>query len=415
MPYSVTMSAKKSKFTVRVGSAVVTIYNLTDRNRYCIVYYVDGKRHRDVRSGLESAQERAKEVATSIAAQTAKHGVLTATEAEVYRNAVELLKAVGVPLPVAVEQFIKARQTIGGRSLQEAADFYARNICLNLPPRTLAELTEELLAAKRADGIGPLYRRQLKLLLEHACKTLIQPVAEITTQAIDDYLRGLAVSSRSRYNVRAVLVSAFEFAKQRGYLPRDRETAAMLSARVKVKTGEVDIFTPAEMLALLKVADDDALPLIALGGFAGLRTAEIARLEWKDVDFKQGIITVSAAKSKTASRRIIPIQDNLAQWLAPWTSARGPVFLPKDATKVEKRVAEAAKVAWKHNGLRHSFGSYRLAQIKNAAEVSLEMGNSPQMIFKHYRELVTPRDAAAWWAIAPERADNVIPMQAKAR
>jgi len=41
-----------------------------------------------------------------------------------------------------------------------------------------------------------------------------------------------------------------------------------------------------------------------------------------------------------------------------------------------------------------------------------EMGNSPQMIFKHYREFVTPRDAAAWWAIMPKTPANVLPMKA---
>ena len=67
---------------------------------------------------------------------------------------------------------------------------------------------------------------------------------------------------------------------------------------------------------------------------------------------------------------------------------------------------------WKHNALGYSFASYRLTQIKNAAEVAIEMGNSPQMIFKHYRELVTPRDAAAWWVIMPMTPANVLPMNA---
>ncbi len=39
-----------------------------------------------------------------------------------------------------------------------------------------------------------------------------------------------------------------------------------------------------------------------------------------------------------------------------------------------------------------------------AAEVALEAGNSPQMIFKHYRELVTEKAAKAWFAITPEVA-----------
>ncbi len=70
--------------------------------------------------------------------------------------------------------------------------------------------------------------------------------------------------------------------------------------------------------------------------------------------------------------------------------------------------AETAKIegwpafAWKHNALRHSFISYRMAAIQNVAQVALEAGNSPQMIFKHYRELVRPAEAKAWFAIEPK-------------
>ena len=57
--------------------------------------------------------------------------------------------------------------------------------------------------------------------------------------------------------------------------------------------------------------------------------------------------------------------------------------------------------AWKHNALRHSFISYRLAAVQNTAQVALEAGNSPQMIFQHYRELVRPADAEKWFAVTP--------------
>ena len=58
---------------------------------------------------------------------------------------------------------------------------------------------------------------------------------------------------------------------------------------------------------------------------------------------------------------------------------------------------------WKHNALRHSFISYRVAAVKNIAEVSLEAGNSPQMIFQHYREVVDADEAKKWFSINPEK------------
>ena len=57
--------------------------------------------------------------------------------------------------------------------------------------------------------------------------------------------------------------------------------------------------------------------------------------------------------------------------------------------------------AWKHNALRHSFISYRVAQIQNVAQVALEAGNSPRMVFSNYRELVRPADAERWFGITP--------------
>ena len=59
---------------------------------------------------------------------------------------------------------------------------------------------------------------------------------------------------------------------------------------------------------------------------------------------------------------------------------------------------------WKHNALRHSFISYRVAETGDVPKVALEAGNSPAMIFAHYRELVTADDALQWFAIAPTKA-----------
>ena len=58
-------------------------------------------------------------------------------------------------------------------------------------------------------------------------------------------------------------------------------------------------------------------------------------------------------------------------------------------------------VKWRHNALRHSFISYRVAKIKNVNEVAMEAGNSPDMIFKHDRKLATETEADAWFGVTP--------------
>ena len=75
-------------------------------------------------------------------------------------------------------------------------------------------------------------------------------------------------------------------------------------------TAEVQFYTPAEFRALLEAADDSLQPLIAIGGLAGLRTAELLRLDWGDVWRVRGHIEVTAGKSKTRKRRLVEMAIN---------------------------------------------------------------------------------------------------------
>ena len=51
---------------------------------------------------------------------------------------------------------------------------------------------------------------------------------------------------------------------------------------------------------------------------AGNCMAELNRLDWTAIDLERRIIEVRAGQAKTASRRVIPISDNLAAWLEPF-------------------------------------------------------------------------------------------------
>ena len=65
----------------------------------------------------------------------------------------------------------------------------------------------------------------------------------------------------------------------------------------------------------------------------------------------------------------------------------------RDPRKRIEKVVKASGVKWKRNGLRHTFGSYRMEQTKNEGLVALEMGNSPKVVKDHYFEIVDEHDA----------------------
>jgi integrase len=92
------------------------------------------------------------------------------------------------------------------------------------------------------------------------------------------------------------------------------------------------------------------LPFIAIGAFAGLRAAEIARLDWSAVDLKRKIIHLRADQAKTASRRIIPVRDKLRAWLFPRVGKGGVV---SNAKKIAKQAPSTSQKG--HSRSRHVF------------------------------------------------------------
>ena len=187
----------------------------------------------------------------------------------------------------------------------------------------------------------------------------------------------------------------------------------------KEHRGEIEILRPEELARVLNAAEPVLIPFLTIGAFAGLRHAELQRLDWSEVRLEDGFIEVKAGKAKTASRRLVPIHDNLRKWLLQHHKPQGPICPYANMSKQLLWLAEAVneawqkenppgKFEWKHNALRHSFISYRVAETQNVAQVALEGGNSPKVIFSNYRELVKPADATKWCSIEPETPANVI-------
>jgi len=193
----------------------------------------------------------------------------------------------------------------------------------------------------------------------------------------------------------------FSFAKAQNYLPEEKNTAVEQMQQVRVKSEDTMLVTPEEMAKLLHHASPDLVPILAIGAFAGIRMAELERLDWKAVDLERKFIEIRAGQAKTTSRRVIPISDNLAAWLMP-LERKGKIVRTKELQTHMPALARNLKMEWPRNVLRDSFISYRIAIVQSADQVALEAGNSASIIFKHYRELTTPEVAEKWFSILPK-------------
>jgi len=298
-----------------------------------------------------------------------------------------------------------------GKTIRDATEFLIAHLKASEKSCSAVQLVSELVATKERDGASQRHLSDLRSRLNiFAEKFDGQPIATISARDIDDWLRALPVSAVTRNHYRRLIVLAFNFAMQRGYATTN---PAKETARAKEHGASVGILTVNEAARLLESASAEVLPYIALGLFAGLRRAEIERLDWSEIDFESGLIEVTAQKSKTAQRRHVTIQSNLREWLLPFRKHRGRITSDEFRKQFDQARVAAGLTEWPDNALRHSFASYHLAHFKNAASTALELGHHDSRItFRHYRELVKPKAAEQYWNLRPVSVEKVVPLVA---
>jgi Site-specific recombinase XerD len=424
---------KRVRFPIEVkrGSSSVKIYR--DRKPegiyYRVVYYTretqrgeDGKektvskRHRLNFSDLQEATNEAEAKASWLSRLDGDALRFSGSDRHVYARALDAVRAFDIPLDTVANEYSKARKLLNdarlhGVSLEDAASFYAKHKGRGITRKAVAQAVHEMIDRKTAKGVSDVYLRDLRYRLGAFAEAFHCDVNSITPDDVAAFFDGLKLSPRSHNNFLCALRTFFRFAQKHDWLSKEVD----LLSRVEKRNGKptpVEIFTPSELAALLIHAAPQVATCIALSAFAGLRAEEILRFEWADVERRPGFVEVAAHKAKTATRRIVPITENLSRWLAiaPRNGARVWTHSKDSFFKAMRRAADNAKIKWKKNALRHSFISYRIAELQDVNRVALEAGNSPQMIFRHYRELATPQQAKTWFAIAPETEAKVVPM-----
>ncbi len=373
-------------------------------------YYSGGKRLQKCLGNLDAAVAAAKEIARQLSEGTGRTVALSPGQVADYLAAERELRPLGLSVAQAAVRLAEAAKFIpAGGSLVEAAKQYARRQGREkLPEILLADAVRLFIESKEKKNCSARYideitRRGRKVADVFRCGIAGIGVGELA--AFLDKVKGRA----NQANYREFLVGLFRFAQRRGFLPRDVRTEAEQLELAPSKGGEIGIYSPAELHAALNAAKGRERLAVALAAYTGIRSAELRRLYWEDINGQH--ITVSADKAKTAQRRLVPILPALQAVLTDFTRGEGPIFAHINDTHYSRflnRPLRRAGLASKHNGFRHSYASYRLADVKSAEAVALEMGNSPRKLFTNYRELVTPEAAQGWFTIPRMGADNIL-------
>lgn len=301
-------------------------------------------------------------------------------------------------------------------TISEAVHFYLKhNAPATKQPTTQA--IDAFIKCKEQAGCSKLHTKPLRKRIEKLAEfAKARLVCDLERAGIERWLTAMQVAPKTKANaLRDVRIFA-NYCRIRGWMPHDPTKGI---ERPKAIASEAGILLPMQAKRLLANADRRIKAGLAIKLFAGLRSSEVRRLDWKDVT--QSHVVVRAENAKTRSRRAVEITDNLSAWLKDCRGTEGPVvnlssrrwheLMTQAATDADAERSEENPASYRligklpQNFARHSFGTYHFALHQDEAKTAAAMGNTPAMVHRHYRALATADEAREFFGILPPEAE----------
>jgi len=299
----------------------------------------------------------------------------------------------------------KALQILGPRkwSLHDAAKWIDKHVFAYLDAPPVKDIVARYISESEARNLRPRTIGDLKHRLNtFAADFGDSKLSEITLDELREWAMDETWEPRTRINFLTKISQLYGYSIRRKWA--DSNLAASID-RPMVDATTPEIYSLSEAESLLKHANEfGLLPYVAIGFFAGVRSAEQMRLAGKAINFETKSIVIGADVAKKRGQRIIEMSDTLFAWLEPCKDAlqNGPIYGDtKSFRKSKEQLLEVVGFDWKPNALRHSFGSYHLAMHQNIEQTAHLMGNSPDMIHRYYKALVMKDEAQKFWALRP--------------
>ena len=414
------MEADKNTVTrwprvISAGNAKVKIYRNAERTNAKGVAYILAWKGADGRQRQKFSSEAAAVAEARIKCAQINAGRIEG--AEMTRGDRDELQAArtltqGMPLLAVLEEWAKARQLTTGNVLAACEAWAARTGTAHKRV-TVKDAVKEFLKAKTAAGKN--------VAIDHAdsFKRMNADLGElfidsVSSRQLDTWLSQWEHPVTRNTN-RKRIVSVWRWSQRKGYLPRDARTEAEMTDAAHEPPpiiGIINVETWTTLLNHFSKNHPQLLAALVLAGFCGLRRSEVHAQTWEDISLERKNLRVSSGKRGTPARRMVPICDAAIAWLQLCKNKKGficPTFGYKGILKPSlaidgiRRIAKDAELpCLPENCFRHSYISHKVAGTGDIARVSLDAGNSPKEINRHYRELVSEDDGEAWFAVVPK-------------
>lgn len=443
MAIGISSKERKPVATVMVGSVAISIYaapvtvraatpaaadsssaaSATESKVYQsfqVAHYQGARRILQRRNTLDKAKALAKEIANRLSRDGARAQYLTEKDRRVLILAQTTTAPLGLEVDEVCRRYAELQERLNTDTLDEAVSFFLAHGQRVRHGATIESVYAEYLEHLVKRGVGHYHLRDTKRYVGGFVGAFPGLISAVQTTGVDAYLTLLGGgSARNKNNHRRAIISFFNFAQGKGFLPhgiihaaaaasdfRDQRTQITSEQQAIDLLQPTDIYSPEEMRKILAAADNSLRATLEIKAFSGVRTEEIVRLWWVMVAEAEGCLKVPDAVGKISARRVplLPnLQTRLAKYSAELKRERISADLPSanSLTRAWARIAAKAGVPYKRNAFRNSYITYRLIVTDDIAKVAEECGTSAKMIRKNYqsRAHISRATAEEWFAL----------------
>ena len=233
------------------------------------------------------------------------------------------------------------------------------------------------------------------------------PLESITTPMVERWVGSVQRSADTRRLALVLLHGILRRAMKVWGLPFN--AAANVEKPPLSRTGDIEVFSPEEVWALVRAAGSEQDAAIFLtAAFTGVRMGELLALHWRDVDFAGSTIRVRGSYAegvlttpKSGHVRSVPLAPDVAEALAKlgqrehWIGDDDLVFAGEagshlDGSALRRRYKDALDRAGlrrlRFHDLRHTFGTRMIgkADIRRVQEWMGHADIQTTMKYLHY-------------------------------
>jgi len=251
---------------------------------------------------------------------------------------------------------------------------------------------DELIASKTAGNRRKVYTDSLRYYLSRFLEKIGKPsnIGSISAAQIEGFISTFQGYTRQTWLNR--ISTLFSFAVRREYIERN---PCNQIDRIKIDRKPPMVLTAEQAKTLRLSCPTICKPYLILGMYVGVRPDEIRRMTWADINLETGAVKVNG---KTRQRRIVYLEAVALKYLLAHPLKSGPVAPSKHVTRRwarKQRPLLGGK--WPADILRHTAASYLLAKYQDVGKVAMMLGNSPQILLRHYHDPVTKEESKKFW------------------